>query len=72
MTATEKSTIKRMKNYIAKEALSNARYGLTYAEWEAITGIIASGEKSLFFITALAFNYGRAKGLREAKAGVKQ
>ena len=69
MTATEKSTIERMKNYIAKEDSSNARYGLSYNEWEALTFIMASGEKSLFFITALAFNYGRAKGLREAKAG---
>ncbi len=71
MTAIGKSTIERMKNYIAKEDLSNIRYALTYSEWEALTGVIASGEKSLFFITSLAFNYGRAKGLREAKAGVR-
>lgn len=63
------TTIEKIEKYIAKENLSNGRYEMKYQEATALSELLSlSG--SLYAI-GLAFDYGRAKGLREAKAGVR-
>jgi len=63
------TTLSRIENYIAKEDLSNVRYEMNCEEATALRELISCG--GVVLAISMAFDYGRAKGLREARAGIK-
>lgn len=63
------TTIEKIERYIKSENLSNGRYEMTCQEASAISELLSLGGN--LYAIAMAYDYGRAKGLREAKAGVR-
>lgn len=65
------SEIEKMKRYIERTPMKKAdNYCLVYGEVAELAGA-AKETDALFDIIALAFDYGRAKGYRAAKAKVR-
>lgn len=62
------TTFEKIKNFISKEDTSNYRYILCFDE---ISDIIIN-TSGLFAALRFAFDYGRAKGLQEARAAAKR
>ena len=64
------SEIEKMKRYIERTPMKKAdNYCLVYGEAVELIGA-TKGPDALLEIIALAFNYGKAKGYRAAKAKV--
>ena len=62
------SEIEKMKRYIKRTKMGRAdNYGLVFGETVELLHT-ATDTNSMFEIIALAFNYGKAKGYRAAKA----
>ncbi len=62
------SEIEKMKRYIERTKMGRAdNYGLVFREVVELLHT-ATDTNSMFEIIALAFNYGKAKGYRAAKA----
>lgn len=60
--------IERIQSYIKKTKTTNSRYSLCFSETRAIRDVAS---KDLLEAICTAFDYGRAKGYREAKAEVR-
>lgn len=66
------SEIEKMKRYIERTPMKKAdNYCLVFGEVVELVGA-AKGSDALFDIIALAFDYGKAKGYRAAKAKMKE
>ena len=62
------SEIEKMRRYIERTKMGRAdNYGLVFGEVVELLRA-ATDTNSMFEIIALAFNYGKAKGYRAAKA----
>lgn len=65
------SEIEKMKRYIERTPMKKAdNYGLVYSEAVELIRL-AIGQDAMFDVIALAFDYGKAKGYRAAKAKVR-
>jgi hypothetical protein len=62
------SEIEKMKRYIERTKMEKAdNYGIVYSEAVELVRS-AIGQDTMFDVIALAFDYGKAKGYRAAKA----
>lgn len=59
--------VKRMEQYVERSRVFDHGHGMTRKEWLALTSRAEGGTANACQAVALAFNYGRAKGYREAK-----
>lgn len=66
------SEIEKMKQYVDKTNIRESdRYQMKMTEWSALVNATQHGAEYSAGAIALAFNYGKAKGYRAAKAKVR-
>lgn len=67
------SEIERIQRYVEREKINpNDKYGLNAIEGLELAKAAYEADDLPLGIIVLAFNYGRAKGCREAKAGSRK
>jgi len=66
------SEIEKMKKYIERTKLDKYRYCLSMAEGFSLAHMARETNDFPFEVVTLAFNYGKAKGYRAAKAEARK
>ena len=64
---TKMDTVQKMERYVERSRVFDHGHGMTQAEWVALIGRAEGGIGNICQAVSLAFNYGRAKGYREAQ-----
>lgn len=61
------NTVQKMERYVERSRVFDHGHGMTQTEWVALIGRAEGGVNNICQAVSLAFNYGRAKGYREAQ-----
>lgn len=64
---TKMDTVQKMERYVEQSRVFDHGHGMTQTEWMALIGRAEGGTNNICQAVSLAFNYGRAKGYREAQ-----
>lgn len=64
---TKMDTVQKMERYVEQSRVFDHGHGITQTEWVALIGRAEGGVNNICQAVSLAFNYGRAKGYREAQ-----
>lgn len=64
---TKMDTVQKMERYVEQSRVFDHGHGMTQTEWTALIGRAEGGVNNICQAVSLAFNYGRAKGYREAQ-----
>ena len=60
-------TVQKMERYVERSRVFDHGHGMTQTEWMALIARAEGGTSNICQAVSLAFNYGRAKGYREAQ-----
>ena len=60
-------TVQKMERYVEQSRVFDHGHGMTQTEWMALIGRAEGDVNNICQAVSLAFNYGRAKGYREAQ-----
>lgn len=60
-------TVQKMERYVERSRVFDHGHGMAQTEWVALIGRAEGGTNNICQAVSLAFNYGRAKGYREAQ-----
>ena len=64
---TKMDTVQKMERYVERSRVFDHGHGMTQTEWVALIAQAEGGTNNICQAVSLAFNYGRAKGYREAQ-----
>ena len=64
---TKMDTVQKMERYVERSRVFDHGHGMTQTEWMALIARAEGGTNNICQAVSLAFNYGRAKGYREAQ-----
>ena len=64
---TKMDTVQKMERYVEHSRVFDHGHGMTQTEWVALIGRAEGGANNICQAVSLAYNYGRAKGYREAQ-----
>lgn len=64
---TKMDTVQKMERYVERSRVFDHGHGMTRAEWMALIAKAEGGTNNICQAVSLAYNYGRAKGYREAQ-----
>lgn len=64
---TKMDTVQKMERYVERSRVFDHGHGMTQTEWVALIGRAEGGTNNICQAVSLAYNYGRAKGYREAQ-----
>ena len=64
---TKMVTVQNMERDVERSRVFDHGHGMTQTEWMALIGRAEGGTNNICQAVSLAFNYGRAKGYREAQ-----
>lgn len=64
---TKMDTAQKMERYVERSRVFDHGHGMTQTEWMALIAKAEGGTNNICQAVSLAFNYGRAKGYREAQ-----
>lgn len=64
---TKMDTVQKMERYVERSRVFDHGHGMTQTEWTALISRAEGGVNNICQAVSLAFNYGRAKGYREAQ-----
>ena len=64
---TKMDTVQKIERYVERSRVFDHGHGMTQTEWMALIGRAEGGTNNICHAVSLAFNYGRAKGYREAQ-----
>ena len=64
---TKMDTVQKMERYVEQSRVFDHGHGMTQTEWVALIGRAEGGTNNICQAVSLAYNYGRAKGYREAQ-----
>lgn len=60
-------TVQKMERYVERSRVFDHGHGMTQTEWTALIAQAEGGVNNICQAVSLAYNYGRAKGYREAQ-----
>lgn len=60
-------TVQKMERYVERSRVFDHGHGMTQTEWMALIAKAEGGTNNICQAVSLAYNYGRAKGYREAQ-----
>lgn len=64
---TKMDTVQKTERYVERSRVFDHGHGMTQTEWMALIARAEGGTNNICQAVSLAFNYGRAKGYREAQ-----
>lgn len=64
---TKMDTVQKMERYVERSRVFDHGHGMTQTEWMALIAKAEGGTSNICQAVSLAYNYGRAKGYREAQ-----
>ena len=64
---TKMDTVQKMERYVEQSRAFDHGHGMTQTEWMALIAQAEGGTNNICQAVSLAYNYGRAKGYREAQ-----
>ena len=64
---TKMDTVQKMERYVERSRVFDHGHGMTQTEWMALIARAEGGTNNICQAVSLAYNYGRAKGYREAQ-----
>lgn len=64
---TKMDTVQKMERYVERSRVFDHGHGMTQTEWMALIAKAEGGTNNICQAVSLAYNYGRAKGYREAQ-----
>lgn len=64
---TKMDTVQKMERYVEQSRVFDHGHGMTQTEWTALIAQAEGGTNNICQAVSLAYNYGRAKGYREAQ-----